>query len=595
MFLEYPLSLIALAALPVVVVIYLLKNRSRKQVVSALFLWSSPNLSSSQGQRLQKTFSSWLLLLEAIILTLLVFAAADVHVRWRPQDAPTVLILDDSWSMKANQKSAIEKIHQWINERKIVFPVDLILVGKSAIRDGKPYESFTELESRLSQWETAGTQSPQCDDLTIKEALERFCPSGSQAHAVIVTDQNRQTLAQDGKVTVLSVGTPKDNLAFTSVVRHPSSVAGLDMVIVEVANLSAKKQDVVCKLKAEKNSDFPVSIPEGKTIEIKTSVASDQIATFELPDDALKIDNQAILPQLPRKTIRVCVNISNPVLLPAVKKAIELSQDGQRKIEFVTDNEDLFVTDRQLTEEENKENQAYKLIFTVPDEPLDKIEPTVYKGPYIANSSNELMVGTDFSGILWGVENKDRKLEPNESALLSVGDVPLIVESVSLSGDRTIRVALIPELSNLIQSPNFPIFIYNVVKQRALSMPGLTSSCVKAGEPFVINSVKSDSSTLEAITPHKKSESIKFRLGQAAFSPYDIGLYELAYDDQKIYAAVNAINRKESDLQTLESGQWGERYSTEQKEKEFYSLRIPLILLALALAAIHQILVVKEN
>ena len=138
MFFEFPWALAALVALPITVVIYLLRNRSKKQVVSALFLWSSPNLSANQGQRIQKVQSGWLLFLELLILTLLALAAADVHVRWLRLDAPTVLILDDSWSMQTSKKQATNAIQKWVSQKKIVFPVQVVRVGKTATRDGEP-------------------------------------------------------------------------------------------------------------------------------------------------------------------------------------------------------------------------------------------------------------------------------------------------------------------------------------------------------------------------------------------------------------------------------------------------------------------------
>ena len=595
MFFEFPWALTALVALPTVVVLYLLRNRSKKQVVSALFLWATPNQSSSQGQRIQKVQSGWLLLLELLILTLLILAAADLHVRLLPQDAPTVLILDDSWSMQTSKQQAIEKIQNWISQKRIVFPVQVVRVGKTASSDGEPCNYVTDLTARLAQWSNDGTKAPECDDSTLKDAIERFCSSGKPVHAVVVTDHPRPDLAQDGKVTILSIGKADSNLAFTSASRFPSAVDGLDVVIVEIANLSIQKQTVKCQMHVESQASptlDPVEIPVGESVEIKTSVPSDKTATLELPKDVLEIDNQVVLPPLPRQIIRVRLDVSNPVLAPAVKKAVELAQDGQRKVEFVSSNEDLLITDSSAAVSDSNVNQ---LRFDVPSQPLDKIDPTIYKGPYIANSSNSLMTGTDFSGVLWGVEKSDWRVENMESALLSVGDIPLIVQRVTTNGVSIVRLRFVPELSNLIQSPNFPIFIYNVLKQSAETIPGLQTSSVSAGEALVFHSQRSASEPLEILSPDGKKISVPFRFGQAVFLPYDIGAYKITSKQNAYQASVNALNRNESDLLSLESGEWGAQYSAAQKNSQFVSLRVPLLLLALILAVIHQILARRND
>ena len=595
MFLEFPWALTALVALPITVVIYLLRNRSKKQVVSALFLWSSPNLSANQGQRIQKVQSGWLLFLELLILTLLTLAAADAHVRWLRLDAPTVLILDDSWSMQTSEKQAIEKINNWVSQKRIVFPVQVIRVGKTATRDGEPCNYQADLTARLDQWSSSGMNSPECDDATLKDAIDRFCSSGKSVHAVIVTDHPRPGLAQDGKVTVLSVGTPSSNLAFASAVRYPSAVDGQDVVIVEIANLSAKDQTVKCQLKVESQPSQTLDsilIPAGESSEIKTSVPSVKTAAIELPKDALEIDNRVVLPPLPRQTIRVRMDVSNSVLAPAVKKALELAQDGQRKIELVSSKEDLLVTDSPAP---GADSNVSRLQFDIPSQPLDKIDPTVYKGPYIANSSSSLMTGTDFSGVLWGIENSDWRMENAESALLSVGDVPLIVQRTNSNGVNAVRVRLVPELSNLIQSPNFPIFIYNVLKQQAESLSGLQATSVSAGEYFVFHSRQNASSPLEILSPDGEKSAVPFRLGQAVFMPYKTGLYKITSDEKTYQASVNALNRNESNLLSLKSGEWGAQYSAAQKDSQFVSLRVPLLLMALALAVIHQILARRSS
>ena len=100
---------------------------------------------------------------------------------------------------------------------------------------------------------------------------------------------------------------------------------------------------------------------------------------------------------------------------------------------------------------------------------------------------------------------------------------------------------------------------------------------------------------MEIHSPDGEKDVVSFRLGQAVFQPYDIGAYKISSKGKTYQASVNALNRNESDLRGLKSGEWGARYSAAQKDSQFVSLRVPLLLLALALAVVHQFLARRSN
>ena len=96
-----PAALWGLTALPVLAGIYLLRNRSRRQVVSSLMLWADITRSSEGGRHLRRLQVPLLLILELLILALLVMAAADPKVLTSGGRRPIVVVLDDSLSMLA--------------------------------------------------------------------------------------------------------------------------------------------------------------------------------------------------------------------------------------------------------------------------------------------------------------------------------------------------------------------------------------------------------------------------------------------------------------------------------------------------------------
>src|SRR5277367_3016995 len=100
-FLTYPLALIALATLPALAAIYILRNRFRRRQVSSLVLWRFHVQSKAGGAKVHRLQLPLLFFLELIALALLVVAATGPH--WQlPQSArPLIVVLDDSFSMRA--------------------------------------------------------------------------------------------------------------------------------------------------------------------------------------------------------------------------------------------------------------------------------------------------------------------------------------------------------------------------------------------------------------------------------------------------------------------------------------------------------------
>ena len=100
-FLTYPLALIALAAVPALAAIYILRNRFRRRPVSSLVLWRFQVQSKAGGAKINRLQLPLLFFLELLALVILVVAATGPH--WQlPQSArPLIVVLDDSFSMRA--------------------------------------------------------------------------------------------------------------------------------------------------------------------------------------------------------------------------------------------------------------------------------------------------------------------------------------------------------------------------------------------------------------------------------------------------------------------------------------------------------------
>ena len=98
---SYPLALIALATVPALAAIYILRNRFRRRQVSSLVLWRFHVQSKSGGAKIHRLQLPLLFFLELLALLLLVAAATGPHWKLPQSTRPLIVVLDDSFSMRA--------------------------------------------------------------------------------------------------------------------------------------------------------------------------------------------------------------------------------------------------------------------------------------------------------------------------------------------------------------------------------------------------------------------------------------------------------------------------------------------------------------
>src|ERR1700743_430255 len=100
-FLTYPLALIALATVPALAAIYILRNRFRRRQVSSLVLWNFQVQSKSGGAKIHRLQLPLLFFLERLTCLFLVVAAAGPQWKLPQSTRPLIVVLDDSFSMRA--------------------------------------------------------------------------------------------------------------------------------------------------------------------------------------------------------------------------------------------------------------------------------------------------------------------------------------------------------------------------------------------------------------------------------------------------------------------------------------------------------------
>ena len=216
-----PAGLWALLAIPVVIVIHMLQERSRKVRTSTLFLLERVKPESVGGARLERLRNSvplWLQLLAALIIAWLL-----CEPRWiRENSRQTVaVVLDSSVSMSAFKKETrvlLEKsLSKW---SRSAAHTDWHLL-ESVPRKPVLYAgtSLAGVLAAYDQWEPGTGEHPPEDALFTASSLMR----GGAGVVIFVTD-HKQEVPSD--VALLSAGSAIENVGF----------AGGSMQLIERSN-----------------------------------------------------------------------------------------------------------------------------------------------------------------------------------------------------------------------------------------------------------------------------------------------------------------------------------------------------------------------
>ena len=217
--LAWPWGLLALGAVPVLVALYFLRRRSVRRPVSSLLLWREESRRPARGRRVDRLKTPLRFWLELLALLLLATAAAGPLVLRESRARPLVVVLDDSWSMRAGgQDSPRERALEAILEeakgdrhREVrVFRAaeSLELLGEAEHGDWKA------LAALLDRWR------PSSPVFQAEEAVAAGLSSASaSARILVVTDHSPEIEPRGGRVRIWSFGRPAPNLAFVDASR----------------------------------------------------------------------------------------------------------------------------------------------------------------------------------------------------------------------------------------------------------------------------------------------------------------------------------------------------------------------------------------
>ena len=287
-----PSALWLLLTLPVIVLLYVIRERRQQRVVSALFLWTEAKVSARRRRRISPT---WLLLLQLLLAALLAFALAQPRLRLTGAP-PRVLVIDASASMAAAAAGG-SRLAEAVAQAQALLAdagqVAVVRAGLGARVVQPPTGDHTRVRRALGELVAADSSAAVADAL----ALARSLVPGAEVH--LFSDQAKPAGFSD--VTMHAVGQSADNLGisafelaygqlFVSVVSNADAPRTVELVLSESSGdgVDEVRTSLLVPAHGQANTSVPVASEVGL---YRAQLVEPQGAGLQ--DDALTLDNEA--------------------------------------------------------------------------------------------------------------------------------------------------------------------------------------------------------------------------------------------------------------------------------------------------------------
>ncbi len=573
-FLTYPLAMLALATVPALAAIYILRNRYRRKQVSSLLLWRFQVQSKAGGAKVHRLQLPLIFFLELLALLLLVVAATGPHWQLPQSQRPLIVVLDDSFSMRATKDgiSAQTSAHDFLEKLFRQQPppnTRLVLAGTEPRSLGASVKNWREVENLLPQWKCWSPGAAIDSAITLATELGK-----QQANLLVLTDHKpADEKISNPRLEWRAFGSAQDNFAIVNASR---TVFGeQDRCLLEIANFSGGARTT--KLLVQTGSNAPQSsvislgAHENQRLVFNIAFSAPSLHAV-LEKDSLAEDNEVqLLPPI-RKRVRVQVALTNENSSTLVSRTLEAT--GLRAA--ISENPELVIHETDTVTSSN----SWSLRWSGDG------ATNAYTGPFILDNSHPLAAGVALEGIVWAAASATNS--PGDVPVILAGNVPLLSVREDVAGRRHLTLNFNPALSTLQNTPDLPIIFFNILQWRIAEMPGLKESNTRLGAEVIL---KTTGETVTVTQPDGEKKVFPKTGGELALETPVPGIYSVATGVVTNLFSVNAMTADESDLSANATSQWGQWSEDTQRRLEEASAVWIFGLLAAALLATHLYLI----
>ena len=575
----WPVALFGLAALPGVAAIYMLRTRSRRHVVSSLMLWADQRRARAGGLKFQRIQTPLLLFLELLIVAMLVLAAAGLKVPTDRNIRPLVIVLDDSFSMRAggnnSPRALARKAIQTELDTGRHHPVQFVLASDRPGTLGRPARTTQRAMAALAGWTCRAPTADLQSAVALASALSEANDGAGKARILIVTDHPPTDDPGPGDLRWLALGRARANIAFTAAVR--SQRDGRQQCLIEVTNFAVDKRTATLTIHGlDRPQQRTAVLPAGATHAIRLDVPEAAgVVRASLADDDLPADNSLMLLPQPQRSVRVDLSIADNALRVDLARAMTAS----RRALITAAKPTLLITDQSPAPTVGPDTWLVQFVA--------EAEADAYVGPFVVDRTHPLTEGLSLAGQVWAA---GKGPPPPGRTIVAAGNAPLITERHRPGGRREICIRLRPDISTLQDSSNWPVLISNLLEYRAAALPGMEQANVRLGARARV-ALADAARTVTVIDPDGREGKSPVSDRSASITARSPGLHTVIAGPAEYRFAANTLAPAESDLRACVTGDWGNWLSGRAMAVEYAPIAWLLVLAALVAIAAHAAIV----
>jgi hypothetical protein len=565
-----PEALAFAAAIPVVIVFYLLKRKRVVKLVSSTLLWQKFLAETQASKPFQRLRHNWLLVLQILLLALVVFALMRPFFAGQSKTSRLrIAILDASASMQAAdvKPSRFEKARaealKWVSSLGDYDQMVVLLAGANTEVRQSATSDKTALRRALQSCAPTDSPTRLADAFKLAETLIK---NQSDAQIHLFSDGAAPHLGElehkNLPIIYHRVGEGRNNLGLVSLdVRANPDDPAQRALYTAVGNFStnAQQTDVELLFDGALLETRPLTLPPTNTVPLVflAPQSKDGVFTVRLTArDDLAADNQAsIVSLMPRPVSVLLVTKGNRFLERALKGPPNVQLTVDARLTDPAEKFDVVVLDDVIPAVWPKPNVL--AIHTAPTNWFASVDTA--KSPPIVDWKNthSLLRFVNFDNVQIA---EALKVKPPDwgVSLVDSPDTPLLI-----AGQRD-RQRIIWIGFDLLQSTwplrlSFPIFIANAVEWLNPASASAAQLMVRPGDPFR-HGLSQPITRAQVTGPEGKARLLRIEPNATELLVGDTfkqGVYRLSAGTNEVTFCVNLLDSTESNIAPREELPFG--------------------------------------
>ena len=558
------------AAIPVVIVFYLLKRRRVVKLVSSSLLWQKFLAETQANAPFQRLRHNWLLLLQILMLALVVFALSRPYFAGeRREGALYVAILDASASMQSTDVSpsrfdeAREQAFELVAAMKDADQMIVLQAAASTRVMQSNTSEKTALRRAIEACRPTDSPTRLSDALKLAQTLIKN-RSFAEVHLFSdgAVDEIEDLHIKDIPAVYHKIGERADNLGVVKLgVKANPDDAGEKAIFTSVGNYSEKPQRTELELRFNGRllETRPLNVPPGESAQEVFVVPQSEDGVFTVAvtaNDDLAADNQASMVSLLPQPVKV-------LLVTAGNRFIE------KTLRSIS-NVDLSVTSALLDEAADQDVVI-----------LDSVTPVEWPKPNVLainvarpgwfDSVGEIefpaIVDVKLTHALLRFVNFDNvdiaksmavKTPSWSIPLLESQKTPLIL-SGEYEGQSVVWIAFDTLESTWPLRVAYPIFMQNAIDWLNPALANAGQLAVRSGEPFRLPLIeRAESATVTLPDGSETPVAMEEGSGEILFgATAHHGTYKITVGTNSTQFCVNLLDAAESNIKPQEEIDFG--------------------------------------